>query len=111
MFDYTVLRGGGGTCGYRQGQLHNEELKIVNASPDIFVVIKPRKTRWDRHVAPTGKTKLVHFDRKILSELHSMPLDHNFLQAQETFLQNVKAGSGAHKASCSVGTGSKTTGA
>jgi hypothetical protein len=35
-------------------KLHNEELHNLYASPNIIWVIKPRKTRWARHVTWTG---------------------------------------------------------
>ena len=40
--------------------LHNEELKDLYSSPNIFRVINSRRMRWAGHVARMGKTRGVY---------------------------------------------------
>jgi len=38
-------------------RLHNKELRKLHASPNIIRVVKSRRTRWARHVAPMGELR------------------------------------------------------
>jgi hypothetical protein len=40
-------------------KLHNEELHNLYLSPDIIRQIKPRRVRWEEHVARMGEERSV----------------------------------------------------
>jgi hypothetical protein len=41
-------------------KLHNDELHILYSSPNIVRVIKPRRMRWEGHVARMGEGRSVY---------------------------------------------------
>jgi hypothetical protein len=41
-------------------KLHNEELLILNSSPDIIRQIKSRRMRWAEHMARMGEERKVY---------------------------------------------------
>jgi hypothetical protein len=48
----TICGPGGGGDGWKR--LHNEEIRNLNASPNIIRVIKSRRMRWVEYVARIG---------------------------------------------------------
>jgi hypothetical protein len=40
-------------------KLHNEELQNLYPSPNVFIIVKSRKTRWAGHVARMGEEKCI----------------------------------------------------
>jgi hypothetical protein len=44
--------------------MHNEELRILYSSPNIFRQIKSRRIRWAGHVARMGEECVQGFDGK-----------------------------------------------
>jgi hypothetical protein len=41
-------------------KLHDEELHDLYSSPSIIRIIKPRRMRWEGHVAPIGENRNSH---------------------------------------------------
>jgi hypothetical protein len=39
-------------------RLHNEELVELYSSPNIIRVIKSKRMRWEKHIAPMGKREV-----------------------------------------------------
>jgi hypothetical protein len=62
VFENRALRGifwpkrGEVTWGWRK--IHNEEFHTLYSSPDIITMIKPRRMRWEGHVAQMGRRGL-----------------------------------------------------